>query len=145
MIGIIIGEIGQVVSDEKWTQTATRQTSKFPKSKYFAALTCSHGGVKANGRTDTLITIWPPFGALINWILKVKFLTEWKWIYVNNITRVHSMLQQKRLIFSCSNLQFWTPYMKISLWDNKHKLELVYLPKGKYCVYPRMVYRQAMA
>ena len=25
------------------------------------------------------------------------------------------------------------------------KLELVYLPKGKYCVYPRMVYRQAMA
>ena len=27
----------------------------------------------------------------------------------------------------------------------KTKLELVYLPKGKYCVYPRMVYRQAMA
>ena len=25
------------------------------------------------------------------------------------------------------------------------QLELVYLPKGKYCVYPRMVYRQAMA
>ena len=25
------------------------------------------------------------------------------------------------------------------------KLELVYLPVGKYCVYPRMVYRQAMA
>ena len=27
----------------------------------------------------------------------------------------------------------------------QYKLELVYLPKGKYCVYPRMVYRQAMA
>ena len=25
------------------------------------------------------------------------------------------------------------------------QLELVYLPVGKYCVYPRMVYRQAMA
>ena len=25
------------------------------------------------------------------------------------------------------------------------KLELVYLPVGKYCVYPRMVYRQAVA
>ena len=24
-----------------------------------------------------------------------------------------------------------------------NKLELVYLPKGKYCVYPRMVYRLA--
>ena len=28
---------------------------------------------------------------------------------------------------------------------DQKKLELVYLPKGKYCVYPRMVYRQAMA
>ena len=26
-----------------------------------------------------------------------------------------------------------------------YKLELVYLPVGKYCVYPRMVYRQAVA
>ena len=26
-----------------------------------------------------------------------------------------------------------------------HELELVYLPVGKYRVYPRMVYRQAMA
>ena len=26
-----------------------------------------------------------------------------------------------------------------------NKLELVYLPVGKYCVYPRMVYRQAVA
>ena len=25
-----------------------------------------------------------------------------------------------------------------------HELELVYLPKGKYCVYPRMVYRLAI-
>ena len=46
LIGIIIGEIGQVVSEEKRTQTATSQTSKFPKSKYFVTLTCSHGGVK---------------------------------------------------------------------------------------------------
>ena len=25
--------------------------------------------------------------------------------------------------------------------EYNYKLELVYLPKGKYCVYPRMVYR----
>ena len=29
--------------------------------------------------------------------------------------------------------------------DHLYKLELVYLPVGKYCVYPRMVYRQAVA
>ena len=45
LINIIIGEIGRVVSEEKRTQTATSQTSKFPKSKYFTTLTCSHGGV----------------------------------------------------------------------------------------------------
>ena len=116
LIGIIIGEIGWVVSEEKRTQTASCQASKFPKSKYFATLTCSHGGVKVkikcmlhiytvpsvdwyhhwrnrlssfggeantiyypsakiicdrrtdewtNGRTDTLITIWPPFRAIV--------------------------------------------------------------------------------
>ena len=27
---------------------------------------------------------------------------------------------------------------------SKNKLELVYLPKGKYCVYPRMAYRLAI-
>ena len=31
---------------EERTQTTTRQTSKFTKSKYFVTLTCSHGGVK---------------------------------------------------------------------------------------------------
>ena len=119
LIGIIIGEIGWVVLEEKRTQTTTRQTSKSPKSKYFAALTCSHGGVnvkmkymlhiyivssvdwyhhwrnrlssfggeaninyypsakiicdgRTNGRTNTLITIWPPFGAIYNYKLKCK-------------------------------------------------------------------------
>ena len=34
----------------------------------------------------------------------------------------------------------------IQSWFNHfRKLELVYLPVGKYCVYPRMVYRQAVA
>ena len=28
--------------------------------------------------------------------------------------------------------------------ENINELELVYLPKGKYCVYPRMVYRLAI-
>ena len=31
-----------------------------------------------------------------------------------------------------------------SIWNYIEKLELVYLPKGKYCVYPRMVYRLAI-
>ena len=125
LIGIIIGEIGRVVSEEKRTQTATRQTSKFPKSKYFATLTCSHGGVKVkmmctlhiytvpsvdwyhhwrnrsssfggeantnyypsakiicDERTDTLITIWPPFGAIITYpVYKLSYLISR--IYLN--------------------------------------------------------------
>ena len=53
LIGIIIGEIGQVVSEEKRTQTTTRQQKQ----------SVTNG--RKDGRTDTLITIWPPFGAII--------------------------------------------------------------------------------
>ena len=56
---IIIGEIGQVVSEEKRTQTTTRQTSKYTKSKYFVTLTCSHGGVKVKMRCTLHIYIVP--------------------------------------------------------------------------------------
>ena len=59
LIDIIIGEIGRVVSEEKRTQTATSQTSKFPKSKYFATLTCSHGGVKVKMKCTLHIYIVP--------------------------------------------------------------------------------------
>ena len=63
LINIIIGEIGWVVSEEKRTQTATSQTSKFPKSKYFATLTCSHGGVKVKMKCTLHIYIVP----WVNW------------------------------------------------------------------------------
>ena len=59
LINIIIGEIGRVVSEEKRTQTATSQTSKFPKSKYFTTLTCSHGGVKLKMKCTLHIYIVP--------------------------------------------------------------------------------------
>ena len=35
--------------------------------------------------------------------------------------------------------------VSIVLPESYIQLELVYLPVGKYCLYPRMVYRQAMA
>ena len=43
---------------KKRTQTTTRQTSKFPKSKYFVVLTCSHGGVKIKMKCTLHIYIW---------------------------------------------------------------------------------------
>ena len=42
-------------------------------------------------------------------------------------------------------LTFMYQHKNSKLPDSLDKLELVYLPVGKYCVYPRMVYRQAMA
>ena len=67
LINIIIGEIGRVVSEEKRTQTATSQTSKFPKSKYFATLTCSHGGVKVKMKCTLHIYIVPSVDWYHHW------------------------------------------------------------------------------
>ena len=59
LIGITIGEIGWVVSEEKRTRTTTRQTSKFTKSKYIVTLTCSHGGAKVKIKYMLQIHIVP--------------------------------------------------------------------------------------
>ena len=67
LIGIIIGEIGWVVSEEKRTQTTTRQTSKFTKSKYFVTLTCSHGGVKVKMKCTLHIYIVPSVDWYHHW------------------------------------------------------------------------------
>ena len=58
-IDLSIGEIGAVVSEEKRTQTTTRQKYKFTKSKYFVTLTCSHGGVKVKMKCTLQIYIVP--------------------------------------------------------------------------------------
>ena len=68
LIGIIIGEIGWIVSEEKRTQTTTRQTSKFTKSKYFVTLTCSHGGVKVKTKCMSHIYI----------VLSVDWYHHWR-------------------------------------------------------------------
>ena len=67
LIGIIIGEIGQVVSEEKRTQTTTRQTSIFTKSKYFMTLTCSQGGVKVKMKCTLHIYIVPSVDWYHHW------------------------------------------------------------------------------
>ena len=67
LIGIIIGEIGSVVSEDKRTQTTTRQTSKFTKSKYFVILTCSHGGVKVKMKCTLHIYIVPSVDWYYHW------------------------------------------------------------------------------
>ena len=64
---IIIGKIGQVVSEEKWTQTTTRQTYKFTKSKYFVTLTCSHRGVKIKMKCTLYIYIVPSVDWCHHW------------------------------------------------------------------------------
>ena len=113
------------------------KTSKFPKSKYFVTLICSHGGVKVKmkytlhiyivlsvdwhhhwrnrsssfggeantnyyqsakiicderteGRTDTLITIWPPFGAISRGVFHWKDIV----MYFHNV--VHEEAFSKR-------------------------------------------------
>ena len=67
LIVIIIGEIGRVVSEEKRTQTATRQTSKFPTSKYFATLTCSYGGIKVKMKCTLYIYTVPSVDWYHHW------------------------------------------------------------------------------
>ena len=67
LIGNIIGEIGRVVSEEKRTQTTTRQTSKFTKSKYFVTMTCSHGGVKVKMKCTLHIYIVPSVDWYHHW------------------------------------------------------------------------------
>ena len=67
LIGIIIGEIGRVVSEEKRTQTATSQTYKFTKSKYFVTLTCSHEGVKVKMKCTLHIYIVPSVDWYHHW------------------------------------------------------------------------------
>ena len=63
---------------------------------------------------------------------------------------VAKMNTGRECIFKYTRHLAGTPYfvsvqMPPELTENKKKLEFVYLPAGKYCVYPRMVYRQAMA
>ena len=67
LIGIIIGEIGDVVSEEKRTQTTTRQTSKFTKSKFVVTLTCSHGGVNVKMKYTLHIYIVPSVDWCHHW------------------------------------------------------------------------------
>ena len=50
------------------TQTATRQAYKFPKSKYFATLTCSHGGVKVKMKCMLHIYTVPSVDWYHHWI-----------------------------------------------------------------------------
>ena len=54
---------------------------------------------------------------------------------------------QETYVFWHNTCQFLEIYKNIITHSHVHsiiKLELVYLPKGKYCVYPRMVYRLAI-
>ena len=67
LIGIIIGEIGRVVSEEKRTQTTTRQAFTFTKSKYFVILTCSHGGVNVKLKCTLHIYIVPSVDWYNHW------------------------------------------------------------------------------
>ena len=57
-----------MVSDEKRTQTTTRQTSKFTKLKYFVTFTCSHGGVKVKMKCTLHIYIVPSVDWYHHWI-----------------------------------------------------------------------------
>ena len=54
-------------SEEKRTQTATSQTSKFQKSKYFATLTGSHSGVKVKMKCTLHIYIVPSVDWYNHW------------------------------------------------------------------------------
>ena len=62
----------------------------------------------------------------------------------SNISQNHSPYDEK---LTQSKIKFYNNPKLVSwiiLTDSSYKLELVYLPKGKYCVYPRMVYRLAI-
>ena len=90
LIGIIIGDIGQVVSKEKRTQTTTRQTSKFTKSKYFLNLTAVMEGARSKQGTNvahnvrggllidlTIVAIALLLRYTLSISLKLTYITQW--------------------------------------------------------------------
>ena len=67
---------------------------------------------------------------------------EWPHTISNNESvQKYGNIVQSKTYFEPENIVYFILFFGITIF----KLELVYLPVGKYCVYPRMVYRQAIA
>ena len=133
LIGIIIGDLGQVVSEEKRTQTTTRQTYKFPlldsKAVSLRGLLFEFIIPKLQLHHQWYISGWSNIHQLMHYrspLLRHNSLVDWK-IWANNLVkflcwRCYPCIRRVVCVASCSGINISTKtcvYMVICFLPKK--------------------------